>query len=62
MGSNATKLKKYVEKGDETRALQLYDKTIDLKNKLNANFIINNETLDTWMHVAARNGMKNILR
>ena len=62
MGSNSTKLKKLVEKGDELHALEVFNRNNDLKNKLNANMIVDKESLDTWMHVAGKNGMNNILR
>ena len=62
MGSNSTKLKKYLVKGDEFHALEVYNKNSSLKSKLNANTIVNNESLDTWMHVAAKNGMINLLK
>ena len=62
MGSNSTKLKKLVEKGNELHALEVFNRNNDLKNKLNANMIVDKESLDTWMHVAGKNGMNNILR
>ena len=62
MGSNSTKLKKYIVKGDETHALELYNKSKDFKSKLNGNDVIIKESLDTWMHIAAENGLKDILK
>lgn len=63
MGSNLTKLKKLCEKGDEKSALELYEKfSNDLKQKLNANSVINNDILDTWLHVTAKNGMFKFLK
>lgn len=62
MGSNWSRLKRAVEKGEESRALELYTKSTDIRRKLNANSIINDYTLDTYMHVSARHGMHEFLK
>lgn len=62
MGSNWSKLKRAVEKGEESRALELYTKNSDMRRKLNANSVVNDYTLDTYMHVAARHGMREFLK
>jgi hypothetical protein len=62
MGSTSTKLRKLVEKGDELHALEIFNKNNDLKSKLNANTVLNKESLDTWMHIAGKNGMNKILK
>jgi ankyrin repeat protein len=62
MGSHYSKLKKALEKGDELKALEIYKKNSDIRKKLNANAIINDYTLDTYMHVAAKFGMFEFLK
>ena len=62
MGSNWSKLKKYVEKGDETKALEVYHKSADIRRKLNANAVVNELTLDTYMHLSAMHGMFEFLK
>ena len=62
MGSNLSRLKKYVEKGDETKALEIYNKSADIRKKLNANSIVNDLTLDTYMHLSAMHGMTEFLK
>ena len=62
MGSNWSKVKRAVEKGEESRALELYTKSSDIRRKLNANSVINEYTLDTYMHVSARHGMHEFLK
>lgn len=62
MGSNWSKLKKAVEKGEETRVIELYTKNGDIRRKLNANSVVNDYTLDTYMHLTARNGMTEFLK
>jgi len=62
MGSNWSKLKKYVEKGDETKALEIYHKSADIRRKLNANAVVNELTLDTYMHLSAMHGMFEFLK
>lgn len=62
MGSNWSKIKKAVEKGEETKVLEIYNKNADIRRKLNANAVINDYTLDTYMHLSARNGMIEFLK
>lgn len=62
MGSNFSRLKKYVEKGDETKVLEMYHKSAEIRKKLNANSIVNDLTLDTYMHLSAMHGMVEFLR
>lgn len=62
MGSSWSKLKRAIEKGEESRALELYSKSSDIRRKLNANSVINEYTLDTYMHVSARHGMHEFLK
>ena len=62
MGSNWSKLKKAVERGDESKALEIYSKNQDIRRKLNANSIINEYSLDTYMHTCAKYGMTEFLK
>ena len=62
MGSNLAKLKKAVENGDEIKAIEIYNKYSELRNNLNANSVINEETLDTYMHLSCKNGMVEFLK
>lgn len=62
MGSDWSKLKKAVEAGDETKALDIYQNNADIQSKLNANAIINEHTLDTFMHLSARHGMIELMK
>jgi len=62
MGSNWAKLKKAVENGDEAKALEIYEKCSEIQAKLNANAILNEHTLDTYMHLSAYHGMVEFLR
>ena len=62
MGSNYSKIKKALEKGDEHKVLEIYKKSPDIRKKLNANAIINDYTLDTYMHYAAKMGMLEFLK
>ena len=62
MGSNYSRIKKAMEKGDEHKCLEIYKKNPDLRRKLNANSIINEFTLDTYMHYAAKFGMLEFLK
>lgn len=62
MGSSWSKLKKSVEKGDETKVLEIYNKNPEIRRKLNANSVINDYTLDTYMHICARHGMIEFLK
>lgn len=56
------KFKKAVEKGDEAKVLEIYNKHTGIRRKLNANAIVNEDFLDTYMHVAAKNGMVEFLK
>lgn len=62
MGSDWSKIKKAVEAGDETKALDIYQNNADIQSKLNANAIINEQTLDTFMHLSARHGMIELMK
>ena len=62
MGSHWSKLKKAVEQGDEPAVLELYNKNAEIRRKLNANSIINEVTLDTYMHLSAMHGMVEFLK
>ncbi len=62
MGSNLAKFRKAVEKGDQTKVLEIYHKHPEIRRKLNANSIINDETMDTYMHICAQNGMVELLK
>lgn len=62
MGSNWSKLNKYLERGDETKCLDIYSKSADIRRKLNANLVIDEISLDTYMHVAAKQGMCKFLK
>ncbi|RNA20713.1 ankyrin repeat and IBR domain-containing 1-like [Brachionus plicatilis] len=57
MGSNWSKLNKYLERGDEAKCVEIYTKSADIRRKLNANVVVDELTLDTYLHVAAKNGM-----
>ncbi len=62
MGSNLGKLKKAVEKGDEAKVLDLYNKHSDIRRKLNANSVVNENTQDTYMHLSGKHGMIQFLK
>jgi ankyrin repeat/IBR domain-containing protein 1 len=62
MGSQWSKLKKRLERGDEFKAIEIYQKNEDIRRKLNANGIINEYSLDTYMHVSAKYGMVDFLK
>jgi ankyrin repeat and IBR domain-containing protein 1 len=62
MGTNLTKLKKCLEEGDESRLLQIYLNNSNIRRKIDANDVINEQTLDTYMHVCASNGMSEFLK
>lgn len=62
MGSNWSKLHKYLEKGDEAKVLEIYNKSNDIKRRLNANSVVNDITLDTYMHLGAKHGMCQFLK
>jgi hypothetical protein len=62
MGSNWSKLKKSLERGDQTKALEIYTKNAEIRKKLNANAIINEYSLDTYMHVCSKCGMIDFLK
>jgi hypothetical protein len=62
MGSNLAKLKKAIESGDQEKALEIYNKNTELRKHLNANSIINEETLDTYLHESCKNGMLEFLK
>ena len=62
MGSNWSKLKKTLERGDEIKSLEIYNKSSEIKRKLNANAIVNEYTLDTYMHVCGKYGMVDFLK
>ena len=62
MGSNWSKLKKAVERGDEPAVLEIYNKNSEIRRKLNANSILNEITLDTYMHLSAMYGMVEFLK
>lgn len=62
MGSNWSKLKRAVERGDEAKALEIINKSPDIRRKLNANAVVNEYSLDTYMHVCAKYGMVDLLK
>lgn len=62
MGSNWSKLNKYLDRGDEAKCIEIYTKSGDIRRKLNANLVIDEITLDSFMHVAAKNGMCKFLK
>ena len=62
MGSNWSKIKKAVEKGDQSKVLEIYNKNPEIRKKLNANAVINDYTLDTYMHCCAKHGMVEFLK
>ena len=62
MGSHWSKLKKSLEKGDESKVLEIYNKSAEIRRKLNANSIVNEVTLDTYMHLSAIHGMTQFLK
>lgn len=62
MGSNGSKLRKSLEKGEESKVIELYKKSTELRRKLNANSIVDELTLDTYMHLSAKYGMCEFLK
>ena len=62
MGSSWSKLKKAVEKGDQAKVLEIYNKNPEIRKKLNANAVINDYTLDTYLHFTAKHGMVEFLK
>ena len=62
MGSNWSQLKKHIQKGDEQKSLELYNRYGEIRKKLNANAVVNELTLDTYMHLCAKNGMLKFLK
>lgn len=63
MGSSSSKLKKKLNKGDESSALALFDANKDLQKKFDANVSYGERyNLDTPLHLASRHAMKRALR
>jgi ankyrin repeat protein len=62
MGSPFSQLKKHTNLGNERKCLQIYRKYSQVRRKLNASRIIDEATLDTYMHVCAQKGMVEFLK
>ena len=62
MGSKWSKLKKYVEKGEQAKVLELYHNSSDIRRKLNANSVADERTLDTYLHLCCQHGMSEFLK
>jgi ankyrin repeat/IBR domain-containing protein 1 len=62
MGSQWSKLKKAVERGDEVKAIEIYNRSDDIRRRLHGDSIVNEQTLDTYMHLSGRYGMIDFLK
>lgn len=62
MGSNWSQFKKSIEKGNEKKCLDIYNKYSSIRKKLDANSVINELTLDSYIHMCAKNGMVELLK
>ena len=65
MGSSSSKFRKHLQRGDEYAALHVYNNTSELRQgkALDPNLSYgDNHGHDTALHLAARHGMKALLR
>ncbi|KAH3754099.1 hypothetical protein DPMN_188759 [Dreissena polymorpha] len=63
MGSSSSKFRKHLQTGDEVAALKVYNDHSDLRKGLDPNSSYgDNHQHETPLHLAARHGMKSLLR